>query len=82
MKHTNLIQALMIVGAAGAWAFAAARTAWFAGDYMIGFSPFVLFGFPFAMLVLTLGMILAAARKSVAIALSSLTGCAVVTIRC
>ena len=75
----NRIAGLIIVAAAGAWSFAIARTCWFAGDYMIGFSLFILFALPFAATVLIAGLILALSRKSKLIAGCSIFGCVLIT---
>jgi hypothetical protein len=74
----NRIVALIVVAATCAWSLGIVRTCWFAGDYMIGFSPFILFGLPFASIVLIVGLGISASRKSKLVATCSIVGCALV----
>ena len=76
----NRIIGMTIIAMACAWSLAIAWTCWYAGDYMIGFSPFILLGIPFAACVLIVGLIFAASRKSRVIAACSLFGSAVVVL--
>lgn len=76
----NRIIALIVVAMACAWSFAIGRTCWFAGDYMIGFSPFIFSGLPFAAFVFIVGLFISASRKSKLIAVCSILGCALIAI--
>lgn len=74
----NRILVLIVLAATCAWSLAIVRTCWFAGDYMIGFSPFILFGVPFAAINLIVGLVISALRKSKLIVACSIVGCALV----
>ena len=74
----NRIAATIIVAVSCAWSFAIAITCWYAGDYMIGFSPFILFGFPFAAAILSIGLLVASSRKSKVIAGCSVLCCVLI----
>jgi len=70
--------ASIIIVVACAWSFGIARTCWFAGDYMIGFSPFILFALPVAGILLVVGIAYAATRKSKLITICSILGCIII----
>ena len=75
MARTSSIIAFSLIVVAATWAIAAARVCWFAGDYMIGFSPFILLGFPFAASCLGIGGIVAATRKSKLLGACAILAC-------
>ena len=78
MAKLNLTISIGVLFLATAWAFASARVCWLAGDYMIGFSVFIMFGLPLAALCFFVGAFIALSRKSKLIGISSLIACVLI----
>lgn len=74
MKNMNIIISIILIVIATFWGLATASICWYAGDYMIGFSPFIMFCMPFAGIYFIIGGTIAAARKSKLIIVSSILG--------
>ena len=72
MRTLNLKISGLIATAAAAWCALAFRVAWFDGDQMIGFSPFMLFALPAAVICLVVGAMVSGHRRSPLILITSL----------